>query len=103
MPAPFLPNGGVPSSFSRYFSLNERELVLCAVDSDGHVNKMVSFFDHRIFHAYSTFITTLGQYFESNGIEANVFGVESYYYEEDEIRDYMEDYSKVFEEAFYVI
>ena len=99
-PAPFLPNGGVPSSFSRYFSLNERELVLCAVDSDGHVNKMVSFFDHRIFHAYSTFITTLGQYFESNGIEANVFGVESYYYEEDEIRDYMEDYSKVFEEAF---
>ena len=99
-PAPFLPNGGVPSSFSRYFSLNKRSLTLCAVDSDGHVNKMVSFFDHRIFHAYSSFISTLGHYFESNGIEANVFGVESYYYEEDEIRDYMEDYSKVFEEAF---
>ena len=99
-PAPFLPNGGVPSSISRHFSLNKRNLTLCAVDSGGNINKMVSFFDHRIFHAYSNFISTLGNYFESNGIEANVFGVESCYYEESQIKDYMEDSSRVFEEAF---
>ena len=72
-PAPFLPNGGVPSSISRYFSSNGRGMTLSAVDSSGNINKMVSFFDHRIFHAYSNFITTLGNFFESNGIEANVF------------------------------
>ena len=99
-PAPFLPNGGVPSSISRYFSSNGRGMTLSAVDSSGNINKMVSFFDHRIFHAYSNFITTLGNFFESNGIEANVFGVESYYYEENQTKDYMEDYSRVFEEAF---
>jgi len=99
-PAPFLPNGGVPHLLARITSVNKDRAVYGVADSESRINKMYSFFDNRIFLGFSNFVSKLGEFFDKEKIEASIYGIESYYFEEQEVRDYMVDTSRVFDEAF---
>lgn len=100
-PAPFLPNGGLPHFLARTMALNEEGLAQMAVDADGSFNKLYSFFDSRVYQAFTRFTHELSQYFSRSGINADVIGMRSFSYcPYLGLRSLMTDRSIVFEQSF---
>jgi hypothetical protein len=100
-PTPFLPNGGLPHFLARTPSVTEDGLALMAVDSDGTFNKMYSFFDSRVFQAFTRFTHELSQYFQREGITDDVWGLKSFSYcRYRGTRSFMLDRSMVFDQSF---
>lgn len=99
-PAPFLPNGGVPSFLSRTLALDQRGIGKAVIDSEGKLNKLFSFFDPRIFQAYRKFLLHLSQYFVETGIKDPIYVAKAAYTQNDRIESYFLDSSKMFESGF---
>jgi len=99
-PAPFLPNGGLPSFLSRNMLIDENGLAHAIVDNDGRINKLYSFYDPRIFQSYRKFVWNLGQYFVKTGINAEIFGVDSYYLKDHKLVSFFMDESVVFQQGY---
>jgi hypothetical protein len=99
-PAPFLPNGGLPSFLARNMLIDDNGLAHAVVDNDGRINKMYSFYDPRIFQSYRKFVWNLGQYFVKSGINCEIFGVQSNYLEGGKLKSFFMDQSVVFQQGF---
>ena len=99
-PAPFLANGGLPHLLARSAALNYEQMAYGVIDADDHLVKIYSFFDPRVFEAFDRFVKKLGQYFSSNQITADIWGIRSGYFRDGQYRSFIEDSSKTFEQAF---
>lgn len=99
-PAPFLPNGGLPHLLARGLALNFEQMAYGIIDADDNLIKIYSFFDPRIFEAFERFVKKLGQYFATNNIAADLWGIRSGYFHEGQYKSFLEDSSKTFEQAF---
>ena len=99
-PLPFLPNGGIPPLLVKGPCVSSEGLVACAMDLEGHLHKLYSFFDVRIYQAFIQFAQAFGQYLSQEHLAVDVWGIEGGYVAEGEFVSYLEDRSKVFEQAF---
>jgi len=100
-PAPFLPNGGLPSFLARNMLIDEDGLAHAVVDNDGRINKLYSFYDPRIFQSYRKYIWSLGQFFIREGIDAEVLGVDCFYLnKKNQPISFFHDNSIVFQQGF---
>lgn len=99
-PAPFFPNGGIPSFLSRTLCLDQRGVGKAVVDNEGRLNKIFSFSDPRIFQAFRKFVWHLGQYFISAGLNNPIYGARNYYTQNDRFESYLLDTSQAFEQGF---
>ncbi len=99
-PAPFLPNGGLPHLLARGLALNNEQMAYGIIDADENLIKIYSFFDPRVFEAFDKFVKRLGQYFATNKIPADVWGIRCGYFKDGFFRSFLEDTSKTFEQAF---
>ncbi len=99
-PAPYLPNGGIPSLLARTISLDRKGVAYGIIDSDGGINKIYSYFDPRVYQSFSKFTQALGRYVSEQGIACDFWGMESGYFQDNEFISYIEDRSRTFERAF---
>ncbi|MBL6990816.1 MAG: hypothetical protein ISR65_13610 [Bacteriovoracaceae bacterium] len=98
-PVPFLANGGLPPLLARSISINPEELIFCAIDYEGKINKLHSFFDTRVFKAYSKYIYELGRYLTTENITTDLWGINCGYNQQEQFISYLEDRSKVFQQG----
>lgn len=102
-PAPFLPNGGLPSFLARTPALDQDGLAMACVDNDGRLNKMHSFFDPRVFQAFRSFCSRLGRFLSERAVAREVFGLDCHFLMEGDqggSRSFFDDSSKAFEQGF---
>lgn len=99
-PAPFLPNGGVPHFLARSLSISNDGLGYGVLDSAGKLNKMFSFYDPRVFKAFSKFAHYLGSYFKKHSIGNDVFGMDSGFFNGKNFESYFKDESNTFKQSF---
>lgn len=99
-PVPFLPNGGIPFILARGNAQGPNGIVKAFADSEGNINKLYSFFDPRIYTAYTRFCHELGKYFSRSGIEAGIWAYESGHISNGVFHSYIEDFSPAFENGF---
>lgn len=103
-PAPFLPNGGLPSFLARTLSLSPNNMVYGNLDGDGNLNKIYSFFDTRVYQAFCKFVSALGEYFTEAGVDSDIWGASFGCIENGEesgnFSDFFYDRSSVFEQGF---
>lgn len=99
-PAPFLPNGGLPHLLARTMSLSEEKLGLSVVDSEGGLNKLYTFYDTRVYQAFTRFTDQLSRYFSDQGINSDVWGLRPLTLNEHGVRSFMQDRSQVFDQTF---
>ncbi|WP_127714869.1 hypothetical protein [Halobacteriovorax sp. HLS] len=99
-PVPFLANGGVPHLLARSISLNSEGMAYGLIDSEDNIHKLFSFYDSRVFQAYSKFCTVLGRYISEQGITSDVYGYRCGRLEGKEFISYLDDHSQTFEQAF---
>lgn len=100
MPMPFLPNGGLPSYVARSVSHDENGMVVSIIDNESRLNKIYSFFEPKVFHAYKKFMWQLGQFFSENGISSHVYGCECYKNENGVSVSFLNDSSPAFDQGF---
>jgi hypothetical protein len=95
-PCPFLTNGGVPHLLAREMSLNNQGIATCTIDNTGHLNKMYSFYDTRVFKFFSKFIIVMRQYLEQNDVEVDIWGLDSGIIENEKYISFFHDQSKLY-------
>ena len=105
-PVPFFVNGGVPSLLSRGVMSDFTGKTQCVVDPEENLIKLYSFFDPRIFGAFSFFVGELGKYISQSGISCDVFGLEAGFFGKKSFRDfkmfqsYLQDFSQSYHKSF---
>lgn len=99
-PAPYLPNGGVPVSSARTLSVNKDGVHLAVFDHELLLNKMYSFFEPKVFQAYTSFLGAFGTFLGTNKIKSPVWGAKFYYYQDGENYSFLEECSVTFEQGF---
>lgn len=101
VPAPFLPNGGVPSYVAKNIIINDDGLGCSVVDNEGRLNKLFSFYDPRVFQSFRKFVWNIGQYFSQKGISFEMYGADFGYLKEGIFSSYFYDKSVAFEQGFH--
>lgn len=99
-PAPFLPNGGLPHLLARGLALNTEQMAYGIIDADDNLIKIYSYFDPRVFEAFTLFLKKLGEYFATNGIVQDLWGIRCGYFQDGQFKSFLEDSSKTFDQAF---
>jgi len=99
-PAPFYPNGGVPSYSARTLSITRDGVHLAVFDHEFQLNKMFSYFEPKVFQAWGSFLHAFGQFLTQNQIKAPAWGAQFYYFQDQEKFSYLEDCSLAFEQGF---
>ncbi len=99
-PAPFLPNGGVPSNTARTMSITDSGTHLAAIDQEQQLHKMFSFFEPKVFQAFSHFLKSFGNFLAENHIQAPLWGVNFEYRHGTNFESYIADHSIAFEQGF---
>jgi hypothetical protein len=99
-PAPFLPNGGVPVSAARTLSVGEDGVHLAALDHDKKLHKAYSFFEPKVFQAFTEFIRALGQFLSMHQLKAPLWGIQFQYHSQGQDIPFMNDNSVAFEQGF---
>jgi hypothetical protein len=99
-PSPFLPNGGIPVSTARTLGLSESGTHLACLDQEGRLHKMFSWFEPKVFQAWSGFLAAFGEYIASKKIKAPVWGAQFSYKENDRLVSFLSDTSVAFEQGF---
>jgi hypothetical protein len=99
-PAPFLPNGGIPVTSARTLSLGKTGVHLAALDHEGQLHKMFSFFEPKVFTSFTSFLKAFGTFLGSHNIKAPVWGSSFYFYEDGHKHSFLEDSSVAFEQGF---
>lgn len=99
-PAPFLPNGGIPSYISHTTAIAPNGLAMAFVDSENRLHKIYSMFDPKVFQAYRKFAWNFGQYLIRSGIDWEVVGGQFGFHEDGKFNSYLLDSSLAFEQGF---
>lgn len=98
--APHLPNGGVPAFAARTLAVARSGVHYAVLDNEMNLNKMYSFFEPKIFQAYTEFLKGFGTFLGVHKIKSPVWGAQFYYFEEGELYSFFEDSSFAFEQGF---
>lgn len=99
-PMPYLPNGGLPFLLARTQAVDKKGALKCYVDSNGSINQFYSYFDPRIFKAFTKFNNELQTYFSNSGIGASIYAVEGGEFFKGTFSSYLKDYSEAFQNGF---
>lgn len=99
-PSPFLPNGGVPVGAARTLSTNDQGLHLALLDAESKLNKLYSYFEPKVFQAFSQFVSAYGKFLASKHIKAPVWGIDFQYQQDGKTHSYINDLSVAFEQGF---
>lgn len=99
-PAPFLPNGGVPHLLARNPAMDQEGFTKSVVDPDNNIFKLYSFFDTRIFHAFSMFTKKLGQYLTTSGVSADLMALDCLAISDEGGESFLFDRSSTYEKGF---
>jgi hypothetical protein len=99
-PAPFLPSGGLPTYLARNLIIGENGLGSCAIDNEGRLHKMFSFYDPRVFQSFRKFTWNLSQYFSQAGVNVEIYSAELGYLKNDQFNSYFLDQSVAFSQGF---
>ena len=99
-PAPFLPNGGIPSYVARSNSTDSDGLYLSAWDKNSKLNKFYSFYDPNVFQSFRKFCWNLGQFMSQNGLDLPVYGLDAYKLDKGKPVSFFDDYSLCFDKGF---
>lgn len=100
-PVPYLPSGGLPHFLARSMSLDQEGLAQVAQDADGTIHKFYSYFDSRVYQAFTRFTHELAQYFFKTKINADVVGMRATSFNRHHgLQSLMTDRSMIFEQSF---
>lgn len=99
-PSPFLANGGIPVSAARSLSIGESGTHLACLDHEGRLNKMFSWFEPKVFHAWGSFAGAFGEFLAKNRIKSPVWGARFAYKDRGELVSFLTDSSVAFEQGF---
>ena len=99
-PAPFLPNGGVPVSSARTLSISREGVHLAILDQEAKLNKMFSYFEPKVFQAWTSFLKAFGAFLAENRLKSPLWGAQFYYYQDGLRHSFIEDRSLAFEQGF---
>ena len=99
-PAPWLPNGGIPSLLAKNCSIDRKGVVHGVIDKGRFINKICSFFDPEVYHFFCKFMYNMGEYFSKRKISSGIFGIRCGYFERGFFYSFFEDRSKVFQKSF---
>lgn len=99
-PAPFLPNGGVPVFSARTLSVSKEGVHLAALDQESNLHKIFSFFEPKVWEAYSGFLQAFRKFLSQNKVKSPVWGARFNYFQDGEKFSYHEDSSIAFEQGF---
>lgn len=101
VPAPFLPNGGVPSYIARNIIISDEGLGSAIVDNEGRLNKLFSYYDPRVFQSFRKFAWQVGQFFSQSGINFEVYGADFGHLDNGLFVSYFNDRSVAFDQGFH--
>lgn len=99
-PAPFLPNGGVPVVAARTLSVSHDGVHFAALDQEDKLHKIYSFFEPKVFSAFTEFLNAFGVFLTENKIKAPLWGASFQFMEKDITTSYLDDSSLAFEQGF---
>lgn len=99
-PLPYLPNGGIPFLLAKSLALNEEEMASIAVDCEGNIHKMYSYFEPKVFRGFQHFVMALAQYFTRVNMACRIFSLDAGYMENRLFKSYFIDRSPAFQKAF---
>jgi hypothetical protein len=99
-PAPFLQNGGLPHLLSKTITLDNEGMAQSQIGPNDELHKVYSWYDPKVFKAFSRFIKALGKYFYRDGIVNDVFCMKCGYFEKGRFHSFLEDSSKEFHDSF---
>lgn len=99
-PMPMMACGGIPNLLARSPMIDQFGRRVVAADSEDSLIHFHSFFDPRIFQAFSRFLSHLDRYLSESGIGIDIWGVEPGYFERGFFVPTIRDYSQVFQHAF---
>lgn len=99
-PVPYLPNGGIPFLLARTESLNSTMVFGSALDADGVINQFYSFFDPRVYKAFTKFTRELSHYISQSGMNVSLWAYESGYFNNGLFHSYLHDRSSAFDQGF---
>lgn len=99
-PAPFLPNGGVPTAAARTLSLSAQGMHLACLDQDSTLHKMYSFFEAKVIPNFASFVQHFGEMLAQSKSKSRVWGAEFYYLEDQQNVSFLDDTSVSFEQSF---
>ena len=99
-PAPFLPNGGLPTAAARTLSISDQGVNLACLDQDGTLHKMYSFFEPKVFQHFVSFVQSFGEMLSQAKTKSRVWGVEFSYNEDKKNISFLNDTSVAFEQGF---
>lgn len=99
-PAPFLPNGGVPTMAARTLSLSSDGVHIAVLDQEEKLNKMYSYFEPKVFQGFVEFLNAFGKFLAGNKIKAPLWGGVFHFQEGERNVSYLEDCSIAFEQGF---
>ncbi len=99
-PAPFLPNGGVPAWAARSLSVSRDGVYLATLDAEGNLHKMFSYYEPKVFQAFTDFLKALGHLLGTHKIKAPIWGAHFLFHQDEETISFQEDHSPAFEQGF---
>lgn len=99
-PSPFLPNGGIPVTAARTLSLAPTGTHLACLDHEGRLHKMYSWFEPKVFLAWSSFAGAFGEFLARNKIKSPVWGARFAFKEDGQLLSFFTDTSVAFEQGF---
>ncbi|MBA2403444.1 MAG: hypothetical protein H0V66_01625 [Bdellovibrionales bacterium] len=99
-PAPFLPNGGVPTTAARMLSLSAQGMHLACLDQDGTLHKIYSFYESKVVPNFASFVQAFGEMLSQSKTKSRVWGAEFDYLENETIVSFLNDSSVAFEQGF---
>lgn len=99
-PAPFLPNGGVPAFSARTLSVSGDGVHLGAFDQELSLHKIFSFFEPKVWEAYSSFLAAFARFLSHHQVKAPIWGARFFYYQNQTKQSYLDDVSLAFEQGF---
>lgn len=99
-PCPLMPNGGVPVHAARTLSVGENGIHLCSLSAQNSIHKIYSYFEPKVFAAFSSFLQSFKEFLKKNGAGSQVIGQEFTFIERGRLVSFLYDQSFSFEQGF---
>lgn len=99
-PAPYSMNGGIPHLLAKAYSTTLGQTLYGIIDADEFIIKLFTFFEPKVYKAFKQFIKSLRDLMLEKNLNVPLFGLDSFYIQNNEFYSYYVDRSQVYESAF---